>query len=281
MLPANLLGIFLALISGIVWGSGDFVGGYSTRNRSQYHVLALSAFSGLAVLIAAALISRETFPAWQGMFFSALAGLSGALAVAVFYRALSQGPNTVIAPTAGVISAMLPVIFGAVTLGLPAITRLAGFGLAFAGIWLVSAGPNGGKGISPQAFRMASLAGLGFGGFFIFIGQVEPGKIFTPLILARGMTFITGLILIWIHRQRLPSLASNPLALLAGVLDSGGNLFYILARQYTRLDVAAVLASLYPMSTVILAGAILKEKVTRRQWLGVLTCLAAIALITV
>jgi drug/metabolite transporter (DMT)-like permease len=101
------------------------------------------------------------------------------------------------------------------------------------------------------------------------------------LIVARSLTFITGLVLVRLNRLPLLRLAANPTALLAGVLDAGGNVFYILAKQYTRLDIAAVLSSLYPASTVILASIILKEKVSRTQWVGVLICLAAIALISV
>ena len=84
-----------------------------------------------------------------------------------------------------------------------------------------------------------------------------------------------------LNRLPLPGLRSNPTALLAGLLDAGGNLFYILARQYTRLDIAAVLSSLYPASTVLLAGLILREKISGVQWLGVAICVAAIALITI
>jgi drug/metabolite transporter (DMT)-like permease len=87
--------------------------------------------------------------------------------------------------------------------------------------------------------------------------------------------------LLWANRQRIPALNANPVAVLSGVLDAGGNIFYMLARQYTRLDVAAVLSSLYPAATVLLASLLLKERISRGQWVGVIICLAAIALITV
>ncbi len=281
LLPANLLGIIFALTSAIVWGSGDFAGGYATRRNSQFQVLAVSAFSGLVILIVAGFLWRETFPSARGMLWAMLGGISGALGIAAFYRALSMGHNASIAPTSAVIGAALPVVFSSFTEGLPAFTRLLGFGLAFAGIWLVSTASNSQGGVTRQGFLLACLAGLGFGGFFIFLGQVDRGKIFTPLVIARCLTLCTGLILIRLKRLPLLSLTSNPPALLAGVLDAGGNLFYVLARQFTRLDIAAVLSSLYPASTVLLASLILKEKGSRSQWVGVLICLAAIILITI
>jgi drug/metabolite transporter (DMT)-like permease len=279
MLPANILGIVLALISAAVWGGGDFSGGYASRRSSPFHVLALAALSGLLILIAAALLGRETFPSPRGILFAALGGISGALGIAAFYRALSMGYVATVAPTAGVISAVLPVVIGIFTQGLPAPTKLVGFGLALVGIWLVSAASSSAGRISSWGFFLACLAGVGFGGFLTFLGLVDPGKIYTPLIVSRSMTLVIGLLLIKLNRMPLPSLTSNPTALLAGVLDAGGNLFYIMARQYTRLDIAALLSSLYPASTVLLAGIILKEKVSFRQGMGVVMCLAAILLI--
>ena len=76
-----------------------------------------------------------------------------------------------------------------------------------------------------------------------------------------------------------PALTSNPIGLLAGLLDAGGNALYLLARQHVRLDIAAVLSSLYPVSTVLLARAITREPVTRTQWAGAVVCVAAVALI--
>lgn len=274
------MGIFLALISAVVWGSGDFTGGYATRRSHQYHVLTLSALSGLLVLIAAALVTREAFLSPRGMVWAMLAGISGAVGIAGLYRALSTGHAALVAPITGVIAAVLPVLYGIVITGWPAPTQLLGFALALAGIWLVSSANSATGSATRQEFLLACLAGVGFGGFMIFLGQVEPGKIFTPLIVARTFTLLTGVLLVLRSRLPLPALRGNFLALLAGLLDAGGNLFYILAKQYVRLDIAAVLSSLYPAATVLLAALLLKERVARRQWLGLILCLAAIALIT-
>lgn len=281
MNPINPLGILFALTSAIVWGGGDFAGGYATRRSSQFQVLASAALSGLVVLILAMVLWRESLPSVRGVVWATLAGFSGALGISAFYRALSMGYTASIAPTTAVIGAALPVVVSAVFSGLPALNEFLGFGLAFLGIWMVSAAHGNEGRVSPRAMFLACLAGIGFGGFMIFLGQVEHGKIFSPLVIARCLTLLTGLFLIRIKRLPFLPLAANPTALLAGVLDAGGNLFYILAKQYTRLDIAAVLTSLYPASTVLLASILLKEKVTRRQGIGLLVCLAAIGMITI
>jgi drug/metabolite transporter (DMT)-like permease len=277
----SYIGILFALAAGFVWGSGDFTGGFATRRASPYQVLALSALSGLVVLVIAALALRETLPSLRGGVWAMLGGVTGAVGIATLYYALSIGHAASIAPTAGVISAALPVVYDAFTHGLPPATRLAGFGVAMAGIWLVSASGGTAGGQTRREFLLACLAGAAFGGFFICLGLVDAGKIITPLIITRSFTLLTGLGLIAIKRLPLPALTGNPPALLAGLLDAGGNLFFILAKQNTRLDVVAVLASLYPAATVLLSALILKEKISPRQGAGVVACLAAIVLITV
>jgi drug/metabolite transporter (DMT)-like permease len=148
VIPAQILGIVLALISAAVWGSGDFTGGYASRRSSPFQVLALAALSGLLILIAAAVLGRESFPSLHGILWAALGGISGALGIATFYRALSLGYIATIAPTAGVIGAAIPVAAGIFIEGMPAPLQLAGFGLALAGIWLVSAASSGGGRVS-------------------------------------------------------------------------------------------------------------------------------------
>jgi drug/metabolite transporter (DMT)-like permease len=126
---------------------------------------------------------------------------------------------------------------------------------------------------------LAFLSGIGFGGFFLFISFVGEGQVFMPILVARTMTLIISFIMLRLNRIPLPGLVSNPLALLAGLLDTGGNIFYLLATQFTRLDIAALLSSFYPASTVILASIILKEKVSRAQLAGIILCLLALTLI--
>ncbi len=281
MLPADLLGIALALTSAFVWGSGDFSGGFASRRSSQVQVLAVSALSGLVLLCLFALARAESLPSTRGIVFAMLAGASGAVGLAALYRALATWRAAGAAPTAAVIGAALPVAFSALTEGPPGFGRLAGFVVAFLGIWLVSQADNRETRLSREGLALACGAGVGFGGFFILIAQVEPGLVFTPLVISRGITFLTALLLLRVRGLPFSALRSNPAAWLAGLLDAGGNIFYLLAKQFTRLDVAAVLSSLYPASTVILASLLFKERVTRRQGLGVALCLAAIALITI
>jgi drug/metabolite transporter (DMT)-like permease len=287
MLSNDLFGILLALTSAAIWGGGDFSGGFASRRSSPFQVLALSALSGIGALAVFAVLAGERLPSPGSALWAGLAGLTGALGLACLYRALSFGQAASVAPTAAVIGAALPVGFSILTAGLPGASRLAGFGLALVGIWLVSQGTVQDQAASPLAyFRqakvwLACLAGLSFGAFFILIGQVEPDRVFTSLIISRSATFVVAVGLLRASRQGMISPAANPVAFLAGILDAGGNVFFLLARQFTHLEVAAVLSSLYPASTVLLSYFIFKETISPRQWLGVAVCLAAIGLITV
>ncbi len=281
MLPTNLIGIFFAITSAAVWGSGDFSGGQATRKSHQYQVLMLAAFSGMVVLTIGALVRGEGIPPPMSILWAVLAGSAGALGMAALYRALSLGHTASIAPTSAITCAALPVLFGLITAGLPTITQLVGFAIAFIGIWLVSRSPFAGEETFKEGMLLAFLSGIGFGAFFIFIAQVEKGQVFFPILVARTFTLIIAFIMLSIKRLRVPGLISNPVALLAGTLDTGGNVFYLLATQFTRLDIAALLSSFYPAMTVILASVILKEKVSGTQWIGMLLCLAALMLITI
>ena len=273
-----LSGILVALGSAALWGAGDFTGGIASRRIDHFHVVALSALSGIAMLAACSVVWREPFMPVESLVWSALAGASGGLGIAGLYRGLALGNAALVTPTAAVVGAIVPVAVTIALQGWPTATQLSAFACALVGIWLVAkSAPATAE--SWRGFRIALAAGVGIGGFLALVAQVPPTFVFGPLIVSRlvSMTMAIGIVL---SRSRgLPSVLTNPIALGTGVLDAGGTVLYVLARQYTRLDVAAVLASLYPVSTVVLAAVVLKERVSVAQAIGILLCLTAVALI--
>jgi len=279
MLSPHVIGIIYALISAVVWGTGDFSGGVATRTHSQFQVLAIMSVPGIVIIALIAFIIGETTVPIKDILWATSAGISGALGIAALYRGLSMGNAASVAPTAAVIGAALPAGFGCLFIGMPEAAQIAGFIIAILGIWFVSRPPDSHARANNTGLLLAILAGSGFGVFFILIGQVEHGRVFAPLVIAKITALILALVILKARREGIPSLGSNPIALLAGLFDAGGNVFYMLAKQYTRIDVAAVLASMYPSVTVILASIILHEKVSASQWRGVALCVAAIALI--
>lgn len=279
-LSENLLGVFFALISAVAWGGGDFSGGIATRRHSPFQVLVLSSLSGIVLLGALALLWQEALPCAQSAIWAVLAGAFGAVGIATLYRALSMEPMASVAPVAAVIGVALPVSYGIGIEGMPHFIRLAGFALATLGIWLVSRPSTSSRSISRRGFLLTCMAGICIGGFLIAMARIETGQVLLPLVIARLVSFGIAWLTIRTLRLSLPSPASNPLALLAGMLDAAGNLFYLLATQFTRLDIAAVLSSLYPAATVLLAYLLLKERLSSNQQVGVAMCLLSIALIT-
>jgi drug/metabolite transporter (DMT)-like permease len=212
------------------------------------------------------------------MAWGAAAGIAGLIGLMGLYRAMAIGQMGLAAPVTAVLAACLPVVVGAFTQGLPDLVHLTGFALALAGIWLISR-PQGGTG-RPAGLSLAIIAGLGFGCFLTFIAQVQSNAVFWPLVVAR-VASIALMIALLLTRPKLalPPRSVLLLILVAGVMDAGGNAFFILSEQAGRLDVASALASLYPATTVLLALLVLKEKIEGWQNLGMVLALIAIPLI--
>jgi len=272
---AELLAVAFGLLSALSWGAGDFSGGLASRRAHPYAVAVLVSTTGLTLFALLALLRGERFfPGDVG--WALLAGASGALGLLSLYRAFTAGQMGLAAPVAGVSGAVLPVLLGAVLEGLPGGLQLLGFGVGLLGVWLASR-PEGA--VRPTGLAWALLAGLGFGGYFVLIDRVE--GLFWPSALAKLAALALTLAYALLKRpKRWPRPREWPLVALAGVLDAGGNLFFLAAAQSGRLDVAAVISSLYPASTVLLARVMLHERLHRAQALGVLLSLGAIALIS-
>jgi drug/metabolite transporter (DMT)-like permease len=279
--PTPIPGILFALASALTWGSADFNGGLAARKSNVFQVLFLSSFSGILLLIVCLIGRVEGQPSFASLLWAAASGISGAIGLALFYYGLSLGNTVAVAPTAAVIGAALPVAFGSLSEGTPRFLQLGGFVLAFLGIWFITQSSSTASGTAQSGFWIAVLAGIFFGGFFIFIGQVETGKVFIPLLISRTCELLVALLLLFARKIPFPSPWSNKLALLTGLLDAGGSILFVLAKQFSRLDQTVVLSSLYPVVTVFLAYLLLKEKVSLSQWVGVVLCFSSVVLITI
>ncbi len=271
--------ILFGLAASLLWGSGDFSGGLASRRDNASSVV-LGAYSvGFVLLVLLALIWKEAFPSPIDILWGGISGVSGALGLIAFYSALSIGRMGIIAPVSAVLTAGIPVLFSAYTQGLPTLLQVGGFVLALLAIGLVSR-PERTKG-RPKGIGLALLAGCGFGCFFVLISRVNASATFWPLAVARLTSVLVLLLMIGIRRQKvLPNKTVTVLVILAGVLDALGNAFFVLAAHVGRLDVAAILSSLYPAATVVLAALILRERMTRIQTLGILLALIAIPMIS-
>ena len=287
MISPHLVGVFFGLASAFTWGAGDLSGGVASRRSNHFRVLFITAVTGLVVLGVLALLRSEPLPKGIDLLLAAVAGVSGAFGILTLYLGLSQGNAAIVMPTSAVVSIITPVTFSFFTAGLPGATTLVGIVLAIAGVWLVSTGSEGGDSDyrlaagSRRGFWLGFLAGIGFGGYFIFISRVETGEVFSRLVISKGAALVLALLLLARRRERPPSFNENPTAIMAGVLDAGGNVFFLAATLFTRLDVATVLSSMYAMTAVILARIVLHEAVTAGQWSGVFLCTLAIVLIVI
>ena len=277
----ELTAVLYGLAAAASWGAGDFSGGVATKRSHVYLVVLLSHIVGIVGLLLLILLFGEPFPTWRDILIGAAGGISGAVGVLALYTGLAQGRMGVVAPLTAVTTAIVPVVFGLFLEGFPQLQQMAGFAVALLAVWFISSeNGEGAAGLRLQDLKLPLVAGLGFGLFFIFIDQVSDNAILWPLVGSRAASILMMLGLVSFARQwERPAKTQLGWIALAGIFDAGGNAFFALATSVGRLDVATILSSLYPATTVLLARFILDERLSRRQWLGVAAALAAVILI--
>jgi drug/metabolite transporter (DMT)-like permease len=278
-MDSSLLAAFFALFAAGTWGSGDFTGGMAARRAGAFHTVLIAYTVGLIALVIVALARLEQLPPLIDLVWGAVAGLSGMLGLGFLFRGFAVGRMGIVAPVSAVLATAIPVVVAAWTEGLPGQMKLIGFGLAMVSIWLISRPePLGGR---PAGLGLALLAGVGFGGFFTALGQVGDSAVFWPLVAGRvAACALMAAFLLVTRRPLLPAGLPWGLLVLAGLLDVSGNLFFLLAMQIGRMDVTAVLGSLYPAVTTLLARLVNKEHMSILQAFGVGLAVVAIVLIT-
>ncbi|HNC09236.1 MAG TPA: DMT family transporter [Anaerolineales bacterium] len=278
--------ILLGLASALSWGAGDFTGGLAARKVGAYRSVFYAEVVGILFLFLVIALTGEDMPGTRTMLFSALAGALGTIGLMLLYHSMAVGVMSIAAPVSALLAAALPVAVGIFSEGFPGILTLIGFGFALAAVWMISQSEGGVKDILSHLsdLKLPLLAGIGFGFYFVFMHEAtrDGGTLIWPMVFSRtgGLLLITMYLLVtradWrIDFRALPIISVN------GILDLGGNFFFILAGQAGRLDVASVLSSLFPGATVLLAWIILKERLNRNQWMGVVCALIAIVLLTI
>ena len=283
----------MALAAALAWGGGDFSGGMGVKAsggtaRAALRFVLLTHLASFAVLAGIVLVAHEPLPHGAALGWGLLAGVAVAGSLTAFYIALSRGEMGVSAAISGLLAAAIPAVVSTLLEGTPGVLKLAGFSLALVAIWVIAAGPSpentGGRG----TLGLAVLAGVGFGIYFVALRMANPLGVVMPTALARAGSLMTCGVMLLVLRVggserrsawRLGRLAMG-WAMSAAVLDTGGNLLFVGATRQGRLDVAAVLGSLYPAGTILLAAWRLHERPTRRQFVGMALAIVAVVMIT-
>ncbi len=279
-----MISILLGLTAALSWGAGDFSGGLASRKTGAYRAVLYGEAVGLILLLLFSLTGPQPFPDSISWIYAIIAGALGTAGILLLYTAMVEGKMSIAAPVSALLSAVVPVMVGIFTQGTPGMLTFIGFGFALSAVWLVSQSEEGIKDIFSHLadLRLPLLAGLGFGSYFTFMNLASREVIFWPIVAARSSGLVVIALYILFRRgEWSPTRAAWPFLILNGTLDVGGNLFYVLAGQAGRLDISAVLSSLFPGATVLLASLFLKERISRTQWFGIAAALIAIVLFTV
>ncbi len=277
--PGTLVVVY-GLMSALTWGAGDFGGGMVARRAPLMATLAVTQSVGILSAAAIALLRGEPFPSGHDLAWAMAGGLAGMLGIAALYRGLAVGRMGVVSPVSALLGAVIPVVVGFLWQGVPAPMVLGGIVLALLAVVLVTRAP-GAHADHPSGIEWALAAGFGIGMFNVCMGQLSGATAFGPLVAMRILQVGVWLLVIRLWRQPWRMARIHVLALLGiGTLDMLGNAGYILAAGTGQLAIAAVLSSLYPVTTVILAILVLHERLTRSHAAGIALTAAAIGMIS-
>lgn len=281
------IGITLALLAAIGYGASDFVGGTGARRAPTMSIVLIGQLTGAVAMLIVGLASPGT-PTPADLVWALLAGLGSATGSIFLLRGLSRGRMAVVAPTSAVGAAVLPVLAGLAAGERPVTLVWIGLVLAVPGIWLVSrevadgteAAGSESSSAGRSAFVDGLLGGLGFGVLFVALGQIPESAGTLPLALNQLTgALVTVAVATAVRQAWQPSRTAAGWGVTSGLLGVSGTLAFVEASHGADLGVVAVLASLYPAVTVLLARTLLSERLGAGQRLGLVFCSAAVGLI--
>lgn len=279
--------VLLGISSGLCWGTADFFGGLQSRTLPVLLVALWSQLCGGALLLAITLLSGQPLPP-AGLAWGTLAGLCGGLSVVLFYRALSIGLMSIVAPISAS-GVLVPVLFALATGGAPGPLVTLGLLTTVAGILLVSLQPeSSGQPVPAPQLRQATMLALGtafgFGLYYILFDRGVAVSHASPLWVSLGTRAgsISMLLALTVTRRRSIGWPGEQLGAVAaiGVLDTAASVLFAYAATHGNLSVVAVLSSLYPVATVALGRIVLAERLQWMQHLGVALALGGVVLVS-
>jgi uncharacterized membrane protein len=270
--------IALALGASLCWGAGDFLGGLGARRLATLTVLAASTLAGLVGVAAFVAVRGDAPPPGEAIALAAAAGLAGALGLGALYRGMAVGAMAVVAPISSA-AAVIPVVVGLVMGDRPSALQLVGMAVVLGGVALASREPGVGGRRLAAGVPLALLAALGFGLYFLLIDPASDDGAAWAVLVARSASAVAAGTLALALRSGLPRRADLPLLVTVGIFDVSANAMLAVALTKGLVGLVAVLSSLYPVVTVLLARAVLGERVAPAQRAGVALALGGVAVI--
>ncbi len=271
--------VALALGASLSWGLADFFGPLKGRTLGTIRVLFGAQVAGLAA-IALAVAIRGKGPDGAAVLLAIPAAFSGTLGLFAYYRGMAVGAMSVVAPIAGV-SAAVPVAFGLATGDRPSTAQIAGIVLALVGVGLASREHQAGHGRVAAGAGLALIAAIGFGGYFVPMHAAGDADFWWASLLFRMTSFTLIAVTTLVLRSSV-RVSGGDVAFVAavGLGDTLGNVLFAASSAQGLVSVTSVLASLYPIVTVVLARIVLRERVDRAQEAGIVATLAGVVLIS-
>lgn len=293
------MAVVLGLLVALFYGSGDFFGGMAAKRSPESAVVigsfAVSTLCLLAVTAGWAVVGDLPVPAGRDVALGAVAGLIGPVALGLLYRGLATGRMSVVAPITAVVAAVVPFAWGLSQGERPSIPALVGVGVALVAVGLISGAPAHPEDLAPEEWTpthpmtglvpTALASGLGFGIIFVVFGSTSDHAGLWPLVTARpiSVALAVGVLAAWSRRRGgavrsavLPVAGTWRLVVAAGVLDLTANGLYLAGTQRGLLSIVAVLSSLYPAATVLLARVVICERLHRIQVVGLVLATAGV-----